>query len=353
MSESASRRYQPQLDLLRIFAAFCVILLHVLSPLHTSAADFGTRTWHAANLLNEITRIGVPLFLMLTGTLLLPAASTKDFSNFYRRRLSRVLIPFLVWNLIYYVYNRTQNGLPVLDRAFFDQLINNGSEYHLWYVYTLVGIYLILPFLARMLDGCANRQIFWLIVLTTFPTTLRPFLNITTPVYIFLFNPLMEGYLGYVILGHYLNRIPKSRLTAAAIPVCGIAGFTIGVSFNYFRSSNEALDLMFNGGYTINHYLLAAAAFLLARHLPMPSTAILARILQKLSALTYTVYLAHVLILAQLYKYLPLPTPAWRIAVYPVVCFRVCMLLAYVLDLAKGCILRFLPAKKTKNSASG
>lgn len=344
---SESRRYQPHLDLLRIFAAFLVILLHVLSPLHTSAPDFGTRTWHVANLLNEVTRIGVPLFLMLTGCLLLPAASTKDFSKFYRRRLSRVLIPFLIWNLIYYVYNRTQNGLPVIDRAFFDQLINNGSEYHLWYVYTLVGIYLILPFLARMLEGCTNRQIFWLVIITTFPTTLRPFLNITTPVYIFLFNPLMEGYLGYVILGHFLNRIPKSRLTAAAIPVCGILGFAIGVGFNYFRSSNEALDFTFNGGYTINHYLLAAAVFLLARYLPFPTSETFAHILQKLSGLTYTVYLAHVLILAQLYKYLPLPTPAWRIAVYPFVCFAVCMLLAYLLDVIKHLILRFIPSKKT------
>ena len=342
---SESRRYQPQLDLLRIFAAFCVILLHVLSPIHTNVAFFGTRTWHAANLLNEVTRIGVPLFLMLTGTLLLPAASTKDFSKFYRRRLSRVLIPFFIWNLIYYVYDRIQNGLPVIDRAFFDQLINNGSEYHLWYVYTLVGIYLILPFLARMLEGCTDRQILWLVLLTTFPTSLRPFLNLTTPVYIHLFNPLLEGYLGYVILGHYLNRIPKSRLTAAAIPVCGIAGYVIGVGFNYFRSTPEALDFTFNGGYTINHYLLATAAFLLAKHLPMPSSARFAQILQKLSALTYTVYLSRVLVLDQLYKYLPLATPAMYIAVYPIVCFVLCMGLSYLIDLAKRAVLRMLPEK--------
>ena len=345
MSSASSRTYQPHLDLLRIFAAFCVILLHVLAPLHGSAADFGTRTWHAANLLNEITRTGVPLFLMLTGCLLLPSASTKNFGAFYRRRLSRVLLPFLVWNLIYYVYNRTQNGLPVIDRAFFDQLINNGSEYHFWYVYTLIGIYLLLPFLARMLEGCTNNQILWLLILTTFPSTLRPLLNITTPVYIFLFNPLLEGYLGYVILGHYLNRLPKTRITAAAIPVCGIAGFAIGVGFNYFRSAPGALDLMFNGGYTINHYLLASAFFLLARFLPMPASGAFSRILQKLSSLTYTVYLAHVLVLAQLYKYLPLPTPAWQIAVYPVVCFLLCMLLAFVLDLVKTALLRLLPSK--------
>lgn len=348
MSDMQTRRYQPHLDLLRIFAAFCVILLHVLSPLLTSAPDFGTRTWNVANMLNEITRIGVPLFLMLTGCLLLPAASTKDFGKFYRRRLSRVLIPFLIWNLIYYIYNRTQNGLPVFDRAFFDQLINNGSEYHLWYVYTLIGIYLILPFLARMLESCTDSQILWLLVLTTFPTTLRPFLNITTPVYIYLFNPLLEGYLGYVILGHYLNRIPKTRLTAAAIPVCGIGGFAMGVCFNYFRSAPDALDFTFNGGYTLNHYLLATAAFLFARYLPLPQSGWFARILQKLSALTYTVYLAHVLVLAQLYKYLPMPTPAWRIAVYPFVCFALCMLLAFVLALIKDGIARVLPRRKVK-----
>ena len=342
----STRKPLVHLDVLRIFATYCVILLHVLSPLHNSVTHFGTRTWHVANVLNELVRTGVPIFLMLTGCLLLPAASTKQFGPFYRRRLLRILVPFFVWNTIYYILYHVQAGEPVFSRAFFDELLNNGSAYHLWYVYMLTGVYLFLPFLARALEGCTNRQIFWLAVLAAFPATLRTLINITTPFYVYLFDPLLEGYLGYVILGYWLSRIKLSRLTAWAIPICGIGGWMMGACFNYFRSSPEGLDLYFNGGYTLNHYLLAAALFLAARYLRLPDSPRLGAVLHRLSGLTYTVYLAHVLVLALLARILPMPTAALEIAVYPPICFVLCLALAWGIDAVKRAIVLRLPERK-------
>ncbi|MBQ3126193.1 MAG: acyltransferase [Clostridia bacterium] len=346
MSAPSTQKPQMHLDLLRLFAAFCVIALHVLAPWHSSLPDFGTRTWHVVNILNEVTRTGVPLFLMLTGCLLLPSPSTREFGPFYRRRLSRILIPFAVWDVVYFVVYRVEAGQPLSLRAFVDELLNQGSAYHFWYVYTLAAIYLLLPFLARALEGCTNRQIFWLVILAAFPATLRIFFNITTPFYLYLTEPLMEGYLGYVILGYWLSRIKLSRLTAWAVPICGIGGWVMGVCFNYFRSSPEGLDLYFNGGYTLNHYLFAAALFLGARHLRLPASEKLGKFLHRLSGLTYTVYLAHVLMLALVARILPMPTPALEIAVYPPVCFVLCLVLAWGLDLGKRGIRRLLPRRK-------
>lgn len=335
------------LDLLRIWATLCVIALHVLSPLHASLPDFGTRTWHAANVLNEFARTGVPIFLMLTGALLLPAASTKEFLPFYRRRLSRILIPFLVWDIIYYVFYRVTGDQPIFSRAFFDELLNQGSAYHLWYIYTLAAIYLLLPFLARALEGCSDRQVFWLWLIAVFPAGIRTLINLTTPVYVYLTEPLMEGYLGYVILGYLLSRIKLSRVTAWAIPVCGLGGLAMGVCFNYFRSSPEGLDLYFNGGYTLNHYLLAAAIFLAARYLRLPDMPRAAAVIHRVSGLTFTVYFAHALVLIGLGRILPLPSPALEIAVYPVVCFALCLVLAWGIDAAKRGILRVIQRNKS------
>lgn len=346
MSESTTRKPQMHLDLLRLFAAFFVIALHVLSPWHSSLPDFGTRTWHVVNILNELVRTGVPIFLMLTGCLLLPSPSTKQFGSFYRRRLIRILVPFLGWDIVYFIVYRIQAGQPLSLRAFVDELLNQGSAYHFWYVYTLAAIYLLLPFLARALEGCSNRQIFWLVIIVAFPATLRTLFNITTPFYLYLTEPLMEGYLGYVILGYWLSRIKLSRLTAWAIPICGIGGWVMGVCFNYFRSSPEGLDLYFNGGYTLNHYLLAAALFLAARHLRLPDSPRLGATLHRLSGLTYTVYLAHVLVLAVLARILPMPTPALEIAVYPIVCFVLCLALAWGINLTQRLAISLLLRRK-------
>ncbi len=328
------------LDLLRIWATLCVIALHVLSPLHASLPDFGTRTWHVANILNEFARTGVPIFLMLTGALLLSNPKTKDFLPFYRRRLSRILIPFLVWDVIYYLFYRITGDQPILSRAFLDELLNQGSAYHLWYIYTLAAIYLLLPFLARALDSCSDRQVFWLLLIAVFPAGIRTLINLTTPLYVYLTEPLMEGYLGYVILGYLLSRVKLSRKTAFAIPLCGIAGLAMGVGFNYFRSSPEGLDLYFNGGYTLNHYLLATAIFLAARHLRLPELPRAATVIHRVSGLTFTVYFAHALMLIVLAHILPLPSPALEIAIYPIVCFALCLVLAWGIDLARRGLLR-------------
>ena len=323
------------LDLLRIFACLCVILLHVISPLHSNPIHFGTRLWHAVNILNEIARTGVPIFLMLTGSLLLGAPETADFGKFYRRRLTRILIPFLFWDVIYYIFSCISAGEALSVRTFFDELLVQGSAYHLWYVYTLAGIYLLLPFLSRALKDCSNRQILWLALLAAFPGAIRPFLNLTTPLAIHLFDPLLEGYLGYVILGYWLSRIPLSRLTAWAIPVLGIGGCALGVLENYFRSSPTGLDLYFNGGYNLNHYLFAAAIFLLARSLRLPEAPRLAPFLHRISGLTYTVYLAHVLVLYVLARLLPIAYMPLMVVLHTLLCFFISLGIAYLLDTVK------------------
>lgn len=341
----SARKPLLHLDLLRIWATLCVITLHVLSPLHASLPDFGTRTWHVVNILNEFARTGVPIFLMLTGTLLLPAPSTQDFLPFYRRRLSRILIPFLVWDVIYYLFYRITSGQPILSRAFFDELLNQGSAYHLWYIYTLAAIYLILPFLARALTGCSDRQVFWLLVIAVFPAGIRTLINLTTPLYVYLTEPLLEGYLGYVILGYLLGRVKLSRATAWAIPICGIGGVVMGACFNYFRSSPTGLDLYFNGGYTLNHYLLATAIFLAARHLRLPELPRAGAILHRISGMTFTVYFAHAMALVGLGHVLPLPSPALEIAIYPILCFALCLILARGLELAQHLLVRLVRGK--------
>lgn len=349
MPNSTTRKPQMHLDLLRLFAAFCVIALHVLSPWHSSLPDFGTRTWHAVNILNEIARTGVPIFLMLTGCLLLPNPQTKDFLPFYRRRLTRILVPFLLWNTIYYVIYRIHAGAPIFSRAYLDELLIQGSAYHFWYVYTLAGIYLLLPFLARALESCSQKQVFWLAIIAAFPGTLRTMINLTTPLAVFLTEPIMENYLGYVILGYWLSRVKLGRRTAWAIPICGIGGWALGACMNFFRSSPEALDLYFNGGYTLNHYLFAAAIFLAARHLRLPDSPRLGACLHRLSGLTYTVYLMHVLVLDALDRFLPIAIPALKIPVYSVLCFVLCLALAWELDWLKrglGAQLQRLPARK-------
>ena len=81
----------------------------------------------------------------------------------------------------------------------------------MWFVYTMMGIYLAAPFLKRITDACTGRQLSLLLLLIIFPTSIRPLLNTVLPVYIYLFDPILEGYLGFFLMGYLLGHYSPGR----------------------------------------------------------------------------------------------------------------------------------------------
>ncbi|MDR1065291.1 MAG: hypothetical protein LBL25_02880, partial [Oscillospiraceae bacterium] len=97
-------------------------------------------------------------------------------------------------------------------------------------------------------------------------TTVVPFLNITASASVYLFDPLLNGYIGYYLLGYMLGKYELSVNLRAFIYVCGIAGFAVGFIGNIISSANGAGDLIFNMGYSLPSYLVAAALFVLVKY---------------------------------------------------------------------------------------
>ena len=287
------------LDLLRIWAITAVLLLHAITPILTNAAFYGSRSWYVGVLLNEFARTGVPLFLMISGSLLLSDARSADIPCFYRKRLPRLLLPLLSWHTIYYFYHVLTGASDASVYSYFSQLFGSGSAYHMWFIYSLLGMYLITPFLKRIADGCSMKQMGLLLLLLLFPGTLRPLWNMTTGFYIFLFDPLMECYFGYFLAGYLLSKLRITPLLRAVYLTAGIGGFLLGFIGNLRASSMEAVTYPFNGGYMLNHYLLAGALFLLVRDLTERHAASekLSRHAAYLSDITFAIYWVHVIVL--------------------------------------------------------
>ena len=66
-------------DNLRFLATISVIFLHVASPIYFQFGKVSDAYWWTAFLYSGTTRFGVPIFLMLTGALILP----KNYSIGY------------------------------------------------------------------------------------------------------------------------------------------------------------------------------------------------------------------------------------------------------------------------------
>ena len=295
------------IDALRVGAMFLVILLHSMTRVIAEPVYYGTVSWNICIVLYPICRCAVPLSFMMSGYLLLSDRRTEEIKPFYRQKLPRLLIPLLCWNVIFFLYFASVGEKERSFSAFFGGLVNNGNCYHMWYVYTLIGSYLLAPFLRRMTEKLSAGELFLLLAVLLTLCSVQPFLNIVQPVHIHLSDPLMDGYVCYFLLGYLLGNFTISKKMRILIYLGGIVGFAISVGGNTAFCSEEKIDLVFNNGYAITHFLIASAVFTWARQSRMLAGKTAEdggradsaaggradRIIQKLSAVSFGVYWIH------------------------------------------------------------
>jgi surface polysaccharide O-acyltransferase-like enzyme len=281
------------LDGARFAATLAVLVIHVVAPpLFQFGGSFPLR-FNFFNLADSICRFAVPFFLMITGALLL--GKDTPILVFLQRRYTRILIPFAFWSVVYAAWSHLRRDaatspdfLPYLARA-----LTDGAAYHLWYIYLLSGLYLVIPILARWVsqpgtDLLRYYLIVWAIGLLVGGTGIRVNANFDLTVF--------SGYAGYLVLGHVLAtaRIPLSNrlvvLLFVGAVVVTFAAVWLG-SVSRGRLHGEPY-----GDLTPNVAIASAALFLLFRRHFQVSHVWLGRI-QTLNRASFGVYLIHLLIL--------------------------------------------------------
>lgn len=329
---SQNRTQIPYLHILRTIAILMVIMLHSVSPYISNPTYFKTSSWYVYLFLNAVSRGGVPLFFMISGYLLLSEKSSGDFKAFYKKRLPRLIIPLLCWNVLYYIFRCEFDSNGYSFGEFFSQLINLGTSYHLWYIYTLIGIYLLAPFIKKIVDSCDLKQVFWLVVLICLCPTIRPFINTVTPLYIYLFDPLFNGYVGFFVLGYVLGKKEFSLNQTFAIALLGIVAVILCMSINHISSSDTNIDLTFNTGYNICFYAVGCAFFCTFKKINIKNERVIS-VLKHFSKVTFGMYFVHAAIMEVISKY-------FMIDASPVVCtfylFVLTVPVSYVLSLVVG-----------------
>lgn len=210
------------LDMLRIIACMMVVLMH--SPIPSSNNANGL-------LLSSVSYFTAPcigLFFMVSGALLLPpppiTSESEPALDFLRKRLKRVLKPTLAWTLFYLAVKLVDGNLTAFEllRSVFSMPFSAQGHGVLWFMYTLMGLYLVTPILHSWLRSAAERDIrfyllLWLISMC-YPV-LGMFVNINdTPTGILYY---FSGYVGYFLLGYWLQRYgDKLNLKIAALLMC-------------------------------------------------------------------------------------------------------------------------------------
>ena len=240
------------LDWLRIIACFMVMVIHSSEPFYlggeapniTSIANKWDAIW--ISIVESVCRVCVPLFVMASSYLLFPLK--KPTGEFFRRRLARILVPFIVWACAYVWWFGDSWG-----KACFNFPDAGG---HLWFVPMLLGLYLLMPLLSPWAEKVTERElrgwlILWLVT-TTFPYLRRvwtalygdpsfgavPYLYGECPWNMFGMFHYVSGFIGYMLLGFWFRRFAPDfswrRTLAVAVPLWLVGAAIIGGGF-YFR----------------------------------------------------------------------------------------------------------------------
>ncbi len=158
------KKRESNFDLLRILSAFAVVMLHVsgsfLQPNEIGAFE---NCHLPVMVLNHIVRFAVPCFFMLSGAFILADERNADYKYFYKKSFKNIGITSVIFCVLYVIYgvvklmagvfifkkHGTDHVLPGMISVF-KNIVAGSPYYHLWYLFTLVGLYLAAPFVIRL-----------------------------------------------------------------------------------------------------------------------------------------------------------------------------------------------------------
>lgn len=315
-------------DFLRLIAILMVICIHCADPFNVSPEARSNPEYNFwGSIYGAFLRPCVPLFVMLTGMLLLSVR--EETGPFYKKRMMRVLVPFVVWSFLYTIFPWL-TGLVGLDSSILTRMFAYAGEspsqslgdslhnlwmipfnfhtytVHLWYIYMLLGLYLYLPFFSAWVKQASKKQIriflgLWCI--TLFLPYCREFLSEnlggTCAWNDFGILYYFSGFCGYLLLGSYLKDT-GNRLSAGKTIGLSIILFAVGYAVTYdgvremtaWPDATERQVELFFLYCSPNVMMMTVAVWLLAQKVKITS-AFLVRALANLTRCGLGIYLIH------------------------------------------------------------
>ncbi len=317
---------------MRLLAFFFLLCCHAADPFYAASAyasagdvansdfvEWGVR-W------GSLVRPCVPLFVMLTGVLSLPVK--MSMTQFYGRRIARVLFPFLIWSVIYYmtpwftgvlgfdssVVIKLFSWAESDSQAFGDGLaLVARTPYafsfiacHMWYIYMLIGLYLYLPIFSAWVERATRREkeiflLLWLLstMLPYFTTYISKYCFGTCEWNAFGLFYYFAGFSGYMLLGHYIHEYVHwglGRTLAVSVPLV-FAGFAITYAgYSHIMALPDRTPEMVELFWTYNSpnvAMMTVAWFLLVCRIRINAQGRVARLLASLTACGFGIYMIH------------------------------------------------------------
>lgn len=276
------------IDTLRTIATLLVILLHVSSEyviVEKNNLTLDTSFW-IGNIVDSFSRICVPLFVLISGMFLVGRKET--FTESYQKRVSRILIPLISWTIIYILYRVSisfMGGTQIHLKSLLSSVILGRPFYHMWYLFMIIGLYLITPILNNSISYISRNSLWIVAILLLLFGMLNnsydKFLNNQVTFILWFVN-----YLGYFILGYLIKDSKRNFSFLLLVSSYIISSMLIAVLSSYTIKHHNNLYFY---GYLTPFVIIGSLSFYkLFCQLTLDEN-----VFSKISHLTLGIYLVH------------------------------------------------------------
>lgn len=296
------------LDALRIIAILLVIFNHM--PGYTRYFGYTDYRYTFYVLPALITRINVPLFWMISGALLLPKA--EELTYIFKHRVSRIFFALITFSTFLYLLENFSS--PSLSE-YIHMLLNNQIEESYWFLYTYLGILLLLPYLQRIAKSFSQNDFVYFLLLHGIFNSLFPMINYylqcnyNTSIHIPISLPLItENAFFFFFAGYYLDyklnilQLKKSQLlaiVATIIPSNLLSGLLVyhqGITTGFTQQYLSLFD-----------YINTIVVFLIVKYMflhwkALINSSLLHKAISAIGALTFGIYLLDPILKHFLYR---------------------------------------------------
>jgi surface polysaccharide O-acyltransferase-like enzyme len=289
-------------DVIRVYALFLVIFSHVFASYCQNLDEYGRGTWWMANIMDTLIRPCVPLFFMISGLLLLDPSKSEPLSLFFKKRVKKILIPFVAWSILYALWFAYWYGTRFRWETTFRTMLQEPISYHLWFIYELAGLYLVTPILRNFVKTAQKIEKFYFVGLWVFsvcvPLLLQRFFGINFGGWLVV----ATGYVGYFLLGQFLKEVHLNDETKRPVFLSMIMLYLFGAAATYHLSIMNMghLDAIFYEYRSPNVIAVSVLTFLWMKSLPYEKFfdrfGWLRPVIHHLSVLSFGIYLMHMMV---------------------------------------------------------
>lgn len=286
------------LDYLRVVAIFGVITIHVTAIYYYRYGSIDDIGWWLSNVMNAASRFSVPVFVMISGSLLLGRKIT--IFDFYKGRAVRILPPFIFWNVLFLVFfvEFAPEARSYVSLVKYELIVNGYTAVHLWYLSMFLCLMLFAPFINQFINGekPTYRDLTILIAVMFFFFVANGLARLAKEFYALdiAWFTAFAWFVAYFIAGHYIDRYADYiRVKGALLIFLIVALIGLGSVFNYYSAKNFGIvkDNLVLGSTGALVFIISASIFLLARN----NSAYFreSKIISQVSEASFGMYLIH------------------------------------------------------------